>query len=132
MKILLILILLIICAVLWFAAPFIAVNLLTFGNQPTALQFITDDIFYLGDLKQSTAFWAAVISLIGIILCYFFLVRQNFKAICVTAILTEIPMSIALYEGLQWEYNGGVLGMGFWGITILFLIIILVSVASDE
>ena len=128
----LLLILLGVCAILWLAAPFIAVNLLTFGNQPTALQFITDDIIYLVNIKESSAYWAAVVSLAGIILCFFFVTRENYKATCVIAIFTEIPMAIALYEGLQWSYNGGVLGMGFWGIAILLLIVILVSLARDE
>lgn len=64
------LVLVICCAVLWVAAPFMAVNLLTLEDQPTALQLILDDVPYLGDLYEADAFRLAAAIAGGIVICF--------------------------------------------------------------
>lgn len=120
-----------ICAILWFFAPFIAINILTLGDQPTALQFITDDIFYIGELTESPAFWAAVFSLGGIIMCFICDIIKKPVVSRIIAVLAEIPMVWAMVNAFRWadgdmEDFFDMFGMGFWGIFLLFLVVILV------
>lgn len=123
------LIALIICAILWFTAPFIAVNILTLGDQPSALQFITDQIAYIGDLTESPSFWAAVLSIVGIVLCFFCTIGNKKTATRIIAILTEIPLAIVLFRTISWVDDikefAAVIGLGFWWIfALLFMVII--------
>lgn len=131
------LVIILICAVLWLVAPFVAVNLLTVGDQPTALQFITDDILYIGDLADSAAFWAAIGSMIGIIVCFICTLAKKNTATRVMAIITEVPMAFSVVETLNWA--GGdvedvfeIAGFGFWGILLLMLVVIVTSGAGSR
>ena len=122
------LILLIGCAFLWFTTPFIAINRLTMGDQPTALQLIIDDVTYIGELAETTAFWAAIISIIGITICFISAIASAHGTTCVLAILTELPLVLALFEMVIWADDAEELleafGLGFWGIfTLLFIVI---------
>lgn len=131
------LILIIISAILWLFAPFVAVNLLTYGDQPTALQFITDDILYLGDLSDSASFWAALVSMIGIVVCFIGTLTKKDKLTRTFAIITEIPMVITLVEILMWlgddlEDIFEVAGIGYWGILVLMFIVIFAGAKSKQ
>lgn len=121
----------VICAALWAFAPFVAINLLTMGDQPSALDFITDNILYIGELTESLAFWAAVGSLIGIIICFFCATAKKRSAVHTTAILTELPMLCLIIEMFLWaddmEEFSEVFGFGFWCILVLFLVVIAAS-----
>lgn len=122
----------IICAILWLVAPFIAINLLTLGDQPSALQFIMDDITYIGELTESPAFWAAVSSLGGIVVCFICEIVKKPTVSRITAVVAEIPMVLAMVNAFRWadgdmEDLFDMLGVGFWGIFLLFLVVILVG-----
>ena len=111
---------------LWFAAPFAAVNLATVNDQPAALRFITGNIPFSGDLAETSAYWAAVLSLCGIILCILCTVYQLNLLTCACAVLTEIPLAVAFVDVYRWADGdfGDItrcLGMGFWGIVLLLL-----------
>ncbi len=125
------LLLTIICAVLWMVTPFIAINLLTLGEQPTALQFIIDDITYLGELTETSAFWAALGSLIGIISCIICICRGRKGGTRISALLAEIPMVIAFMDMISLiddvDMFFGIFGLGFWGIAILFAVLACIS-----
>lgn len=127
----------IICAFLWFAAPFIAVNLLTLGDQPTGLQFITDDIDYIGEMTESPTFWCTVAALIGIVICFILIILKKTRGTLIAALLTEIALMVAFVNAFNWvvldeeEDLFDAFGAGFWGIAILILIVILLS-GSDE
>lgn len=128
---------LVICAVLWLFAPFIAINLLTMGNQPAALDFITDNITYIGELTESPSFWTAVGSMIGIVACFICAVAKKGSCVRVIAIITELPMLWVLVRMFRWadgdmENFFEVFGFGYWGILILLFIVIVLSGKSSE
>lgn len=125
------LILLVGCAILWLTAPFVAINLLTLGDQPTALQLVMDDVVYIGELTESTAFWAAIVSIIGIIICLISTLASSYTTTRIVAAITELPMLLAMFEMIAWaddlEELFEALGLGFWGVFILLLIVVFTS-----
>jgi len=121
-------IIVIVCAILWFVAPFMAVNLLTMDNQPTALQLITGDVLLIGDITSTPAFWAAMVSVIGIVLCAIFALRKKGKATRNIAIITTIGLFLTFPFGN--DNAGGIfdiIGFGYIGIFILFIIMSIIS-----
>lgn len=116
------LIAIVICAILWFAAPFMAVNLFTMGNQPTALQLVTNDVFALGDITETPAFWAAVISIAGIAICLIGILAKKRILTCIFAVLTDAALVLLV---LMMETDlADVIGLGYIGIVILLLVVI--------
>jgi len=128
------LIAIIICALLWLATPFMAVNRATLSRnsgQPTALQIITDDVSAIGDMANSPVFWAALISIIGIAICFFCTLAKKNTATRVLAILTDISLAIAMLSTLN-ALSGDagvteVAGIGYFGIFILLLLVVFIS-----
>lgn len=124
----------ILCAILWLAAPFLAINILTLDNQPSALQLLMDDVTYIGSLVEDPAFWAAVGSLVGIIVCFLCVIAKKYTGSRVIAALTELPLLIALVHRFLWAADdpgttlnllSRSLGIGFWGIALLLLVVVL-------
>lgn len=124
------------CIILWYTAPFAAINLATLGDQPTALQLVMDDVIYIGELTESTAFWAAIASIIGIIICFISTVVTANGMTRIVAVLTEIPLTIALFDIVYWaddiEEFLEAIGPGFWGIFILLFIVICASGKNES
>lgn len=122
------------CAVLWFVAPFIALNLLTFGNQPTAFEIVTGDVLIIGDLHDTTAFWAAAVSIVGIAICFVSEIASAHGITCFFATITEIPLVIAVLDMFDWVADLkdllDIFGVGFWGIQIMLFVVICVSAAK--
>ena len=118
-------------AVVWFAAPFVAINYLGWGDQPTALQLVTGDFSYLGDLEESPAFWAGITTIIGIGVCFLATLAKVNILTRIVAILTEIPLGYVLYQMTKWADDGEelmeILGLGFWGLMALLFLIFCVS-----
>lgn len=130
------LILLIGCAILWFTAPFIAINLLTLGDQPTALQLVMDDVTYIGELTETSAFWAAIVSIIGILICLISTLASSYTTTRIVAAITELPMLLAMFEMMVWaddlEELFEALGLGFWGVFILLLVVVFTSKSNGS
>ena len=123
------LVVIVICAILWFSAPFVAVNLATLGNQPSALQLITGDFLHIGDLSDLPAYWAAVFSIGGIIVCFICDIVKRFVISRIVAAVAEIPMIPVMVDAYLWadgdmEGPFNRLGVGFLGIFLLFLVVI--------
>ena len=121
----------ILCAFLWLSAPFMAINRATLARnsgQPTALQIVTDDVSKLGDMTDSPVFWCALLSIIGIALCFFF---NKSSTICFIAILTETTLATVMM--IMLNSLGGdagiteVAGIGYIGIFLLLMIVIVVN-----
>lgn len=128
---------LIICVALWFFAPFVAINILTMGDQPSALDFITDNITYIGELTEAPPFWASVGSLIGIVVCLFCAVAKKGFAVRVVAIITELPLFWVMFEMFRWADGNmddffEMFGFGYWCILVLLLIVIVLSGKGTE
>lgn len=119
------------CVIMWCTAPFIAINLLTLGDQPTALQLVMDDVTYIGELTESTAYWAAIASIIGIIICLISTIATANGITRFVAVLTELPLVLALYDMIKWADDAEelfeALGIGFWGVFILLWIVVFAS-----
>ena len=119
------------CVIMWSIAPFIAINYYTLGNQPTALQLVMDDVTYLGELTESTAYWAAIASIIGIIICLISTIATANGITRFVAVLTELPLVLALYDIANWADDAEelfeALGIGFWSIFILLWIVVFVG-----
>lgn len=118
------------CILLWIGAPFAAINILTLGEQPTALQLMQGDVLYLGELSEAPQAWAALISIIGIVICAISTIAAANKVTRTVAILTELPMILVLIAMLDWADDAEelmeALGLGFWGISVLLLIVAIV------
>jgi len=123
-------VLLVICAILWLAAPFLSINIMTLshlGGQPSAWQLITGDVIVLGNISNSPAYWVAVFSAIGISLCLVCAFTKKNVAVCVFAVLTNIVLLIAGMDTLsvfRLDLSGlpEVAGSGYFGILILLVI----------
>lgn len=122
------------CAILWLAAPFAAINILTLGNQPTALQIVTDDVIHIGDITESIPFWAAIVSICGIVICCVSTLADADGVTCVVAILSELPLLLVLFDMMGWADEAGefldAMGIGFWGIFILLWIVVFASASN--
>lgn len=112
---------LILCVILWLAAPFMAINLLTMGEPPTALQLLTsDDLMFIGEIAETPAFWAAVVSIISIALCLLFVVAKRRIAPRIFAILASLVLIIAVLMMSDFELTETI-GFGYVGIFILLM-----------
>lgn len=98
------------------------------GDQPTALQLVMDDVTYIGKLTESTAYWAAIASIIGIIICLISTIATANGITCFVSVLTELPLVLALYDMIKWADDAEelfeALGIGFWGVFILLWIVV--------
>jgi len=114
------LIAMLVSVILWFAAPFMAVNILTMGNQPTALQLVADDVILMGNIADTPAFWAAVVSIVGIAVCVISILAKKKAVTIIFAVLTEIVLVLAV---VIMEYDPTeTLGFGYVAIFILLLV----------
>jgi len=123
-----------VCMALWFAAPFLAVNIATlgsYGGQPTALQILTGDVTAIGDMTDSPAFWAAILSMIGVVICLVCVLARKNAAARVTAIVSDVALVLVLVVLLS-ALNGDaglteVAGIGYFGVLILFIVVAVAS-----
>lgn len=122
------LLLLIGCVLIWAMAPFVAVNLLTMNNQPSALQLVMKDVLILGDLTQTPAYLAALLSILGIVVCLITTCVAANKVTLGFALATELPLGWVLLEYADYlEYADEWFGIGFWGIIVIMLVVAIVS-----
>lgn len=121
------LVLVVICAIVWLTAPFMAVNYYTFGDQPTALELLQDEVTYIGELSESAAYKAAVISIIGLALC---LVCVLCKSCVVTRLIaagTLIPLTKTIIDVMRWADDSEefmeFFGTAYWCIVVGLLLV---------
>jgi len=126
--------LIVVCAILWSVAPFISINAATLsshGGQPTALQIAINDVVVIGDLTGTPVFWAALVSIVCIVICFFCALNKKRTAILVIATLTNVFLVIAYLDqrsffanafGQAFSTIGEVVGIGYIGIFILLLV----------
>lgn len=120
---------LVVCAmVLWLLCPFVATNIFTIGDQPTALNIVLGNFLYFGDLAEQDAFWAAAWMGIGSLICLFCLLGKSSGATRFFAILTAgfpiLIVAAVLSEGGTLEALFPKFGgIGFWGIGVIMILI---------
>ena len=114
-----------VCTILWFFAPFMAVNYASVRNQPTAFQVIIGDVWAIGSITvDNPAFYSALVSVIGICLSILFILKNKPKALRITAIIANVVLIIAAYDMMGWSLFRhlslfDVIGIGYTGIFIL-------------
>lgn len=113
--------------ILWFAAPYIAVDLFSFYQQPTGFQIVIDRVPRLASRFESVAFWASAACLLTYVFELAGMAGKKHKAAHGFAVIAELLMGIALIQHVIWTMEGlaGSVGVGYWGQVILFLIIIM-------
>lgn len=129
------LVFIILCAVLWLVGPFAAVNLITFENQPTGLEFLTGDVPAVGDLTDSIAFWASIVTLISVIVCLIGTLTKNRVLTLVFSILAAALLLLTFFDVIDWlkDLFGDldrlfqVLDIGFWGLLVSWTVVIIDS-----
>lgn len=122
--------------ILWLVGPFIAINLFTWGEQPTALELLNDDVLYIGDLSGSTPFLAALGSIIGIAICFVCVLAKSKIVTRVAAAATLLPLLVVFIDVAQWVNDpkdlAGFFGIGFWGIAVCLLALLLFGGQSQK
>ena len=122
------LIAIILSAVLWLFAPFMAINLATLDEQPAALQYVLGNVFVIGNLYRSPTFISAVTALISIIICFICILSSKMTLARIIAAIPLFPMLYAIYYFVEWfeEYDiiFHAFGFGYWFILILLLVIL--------
>ena len=127
------LILLVVCVIMWLAAPFASVNIITIGDQPTALQLVTEDGFlFLGDLSDTMAYWGAVATLVSFVGCAFGIIKNSSKFTRLFSIISLVALLLVFVELFiniegQLKYIFEVLGFGYWAMLGLFIALIVVT-----
>lgn len=118
----------IVAFVLWLVGPFEAVNLLTLNNQPTALELLQSDVWYLGDISDSKAYQAALASIVGIAVCFICVLAKSKNLTRIVAAGALIPLLMAFIEWVQWmddiEDLTVIFGAGYWGVVICLLVLL--------
>jgi|GEM_PF-3213021 len=123
-----------VCAVLWLVAPFISVNAATLSShsgQPTALQILTNDVTAIGSIRGSLVFFAALVSIVCIVICFFCAINRKRTTMSVTATLTNVLLVTTYLNqqsffarafGRSFSTIGEVVGIGCIGIFLLLFL----------
>lgn len=118
----------IVCIILWLVGPFMTVNLFTWGNQPTALELLQDEVLYLGNLSDSTAFQVALASIIGIAICFICVLAKSKNVTRIAAACTLLPLLKGFIDVAQWvddaEEFMEFFGIGYWGIAVCLIVLL--------
>jgi len=118
----------IVCIILWLVGPFMTVNLFTWGDQPTALELMQDEVLYLGDLSESTAFQVALASIIGIAICFICVLAKSKNVTRIAAACTLLPLLKGFIDVGQWvddaEEFMEFFGIGYWGIAVCLVVLL--------
>lgn len=118
----------IVCIILWLVGPFMTINLFTWGDQPTALELMQDEVLYLGDLSDSTAFQVALASIIGIAICFICVLAKSKNVTRIAAACTLLPLLKGFIDVAQWvddaEEFMEFFGIGYWGIAVCLVVLL--------
>lgn len=112
------------CAILWCVAPFLAVDISTAGSRPSALKLVIGSVSQIGAFIAIPAFWAAVLSAIGLIICFICIIRDKAEAAYNAAVVTDGILAIAAMLAAD-RIQTGSIGFGCAGIFTLLLVVII-------
>lgn len=112
---------------LCFFAPFVAITLFSFYDQPTVWQIISNQVPHIGSIFSSTGFWASAFSFITMVVGLITITIPRSILTRILALISEGFMVLLFIENLMWANEGleGYLGFGFWGFCVILLLIIL-------
>lgn len=115
---------LIICAVLWCAVPFAAIRIPGLYRKPTAFQVVMHGFTHFSEFLTSSVYVSAIVSGIAVVFCFVLILKKKYMISRIIALIAEIPMAVSCVQMYGWLQEEG-FGLGFWGIAIFLLIIIL-------
>lgn len=112
---------------LCFFAPFVAITLFSFYEQPTVWQILSNQVPHIGSIFSSTGFWASAFSFITMVVGLITITKPRSILTRILALISEGFMILLFIENLMWLNEGleGYLGFGFWGFCVVLLLIIL-------
>ena len=117
--------LLLVCIALWALVPFMAVNIETLGAQPTALEVLSGNVSYTGRLTDALAFWMAIMSMAGVVLCLTGMVLKSRIVTRILAALTAGTFAVSVVSVAKWAVDirefFAFFGIAFWGILLLLI-----------
>lgn len=117
------------CIGLWFAAPFLSINMMTLGDQPTAFELFGDELNYYFNMEETPNYWAAMLVMIAIVLSMICALTGLNGAARFFAFLGELPLGWGFLQMYMWTEGGPYLmdsiGFGFWGMAVLLLGVVL-------
>lgn len=115
---------LIICAVLWCAAPFAAIWIPGLYRTPTALRVVMYGFTHFSEFLSSSVYVAAIASGIAVVACFILILKKKYMLSRIIALIAETPMVVSCVQTYGWLQEEG-FGLGFWGIAIFLLATIL-------
>ena len=121
--------LLLICLVLWFSAPFLAINMMTLDDQPTASELFGEELTQYFDLSESPAYWVAIGVMAAVVLGLIFALMGKSGMMRLMALLGELPILWGIWQMYMWtegnQFFMDTMGFGFWGIAVLLAVVFL-------
>lgn len=126
----------IVALLLWFFAPFMAINILTLENQPTALELLRDDVTYIGDLVKTDTYKIAIAAIIGICICMLGIILKSKIGTRIVAGLTLLPLLKGFLNAIQITDNFEdfcmFFGISYWGICVILIIVLILGGKSQK
>lgn len=117
--------LLVVCIALWVLMPFMAVNIDTLSAQPTALDVLLDNVAYTGNLTDALAYWMAIVTVTGLVLCVACVVLKSRIVTRILAALTAGTFVVSIVNVAKWAVDirefFEFFGIGFWVILVLLI-----------
>ena len=114
--------LLVVCIALWALLPFMAVNIDTLSAQPTALEVLLDNVSYTGSLTDALAYWMAIVTVTGLVLCAACVVLKSRIVTRILAALTAGTYVVAIVNVAKWAVDirefFAFFGIAFWIIPV--------------
>jgi len=127
-----------ICVLLWVVAPFMTVSSETMGYQSSGFVMVFYslltcfyDIDKIGTVAATPAFWAALISFIGIVVCFFTLGKKNMVT-RITVLITDTSLA-AIFVFIFFQIGENVssvmdvVGIGYIGIFAFLFLVYLIA-----
>lgn len=120
--------LLLICLCLWFSAPFLAINMLTLDDQPTASELFGEELTQYFDLSESPVYWVAIGVMAAVVLGLVFALMGKSGMMRLMALLGELPILWGIWQMYMWtegnQFFMDTMGSGFWGMAILLAAVV--------
>ena len=131
MKQIISILLLMACLVLWCSQPFMAINMMTLDDQPAAADLFGEELAQYFDLSDTPPYWTAL----GVIICIAIALTAAFIDLTgvkqSAALLGEFPLIWGFHQMYLWtkgsDYLFDTVGIGFWGIAALLIIVALLG-----
>lgn len=130
-------IIILVAMALWAFAPFVAVNIITMGDPPSAYDLITGNFVHIGSISGSSASLAcmgSIIALAGALvfqLVDFGAVRKFFAVIGIASMIPNLMEYLEAFGDSFFEDFFDIYGIGYVGILIIFVMLLFMKNAKS-